>query len=97
MKEATEKITRVVLHVGEQFGTSVKQSIDIKDGAKIDWHELGVKITWKKVTIVCGAANIRQVQCEYEGGDAPLTIAKIDDNLVRRSPGRPARVEVPTL
>ena len=97
MKEATEKITRVVLHVGEQFGPTVKQSIDVAMGAKMNWHELGVKITWNKHTVVCGAANIRRVECEYEGGDNALTSVKVDDATIRRGPGRPARVEVPTL
>lgn len=90
MKDPTEVIKKVHFHIGQQFGTAVKNSVDaVKDKAKMEWHEHGVKITFNGVTRVCSMATVHGVDCVDS-----LEVATATQEVIRRSPGRPATKEV---
>ncbi len=90
MKEPTEVIKKVHFHIGQQFGTSVKNSVDaLKDKAKMEWHVHGVKITFNGVTRVCSMATVHGVDCV----DSVVDVVA-QPEVIRRSPGRPPAKEV---
>jgi len=84
MKEPTETITKVHFHIGQQFGTAVKNSVDsVKDKAKMEWHAHGVKITFNGVTRVCSLATVHGIDCtDVE-----------QPEVLRRPAGRPVTKE----
>lgn len=88
MKEPTEVIKKVHFHIGQQFGTVVKNSVDaVKDKSKMEWHVHGVKITLNGITRVCSMATVHGIDCT----DAELIPQQ---EVLRRPAGRPATKEV---
>lgn len=90
MKEPDEVITKVHFHIGQQFGTKVKNSVDaVKDKARIDWHQCGVKITFNGITRVCSLATVHGIDCVEASEDRERFDTSQAANTTIRRPGRP--------
>lgn len=90
MREPTEKILKVTFHIGQQFGTAVKNTLSVSNGARFEWHYGGIKISYNNTTRICSLATVHGVDVEFEpdnNAKAPTTT-----ELLRKGPGRP-RVE----
>lgn len=90
MKEPNEIITKVHFHIGQQFGTKVKNSVDaLKDKAVIDWHQCGIKITFNGITRVCSLATVHGIDCVESSEDRERFESSQVASAVVRRPGRP--------